>query len=124
MLEELIDLRSFQLFLHTDFKMLPTILKETQTLILHIVNSFELGYNYSKGNKLTINPTLYYQITNDDINFTVTKDTEKLCIYARNLGTEDRYGMDFNYNITATKWLRVFGNFNLFGYKMNLNLIT
>lgn len=34
-----------------------------------------------------------------------------------NLGTEDRYGMDFNYNITATKWLRVFGNFNLFGYK-------
>ena len=35
MLEELIDLDLSNLF-HTDFKMLPTILKETQTLILRM----------------------------------------------------------------------------------------
>lgn len=81
------------------------------------VNSFELGYNYSKGSKLTINPTLYYQRTNDDINMTISNVDGNFITTPANLGTEDRYGMDFNYNITATKWLRLFGNINLFGYK-------
>lgn len=87
------------------------------------VNSFELGYNYSKGSKFTLNPTLYYQRTNDDVSMTVremidadTQERYNLTTPA-NIGTEDRYGMDFNYNFTATKWLRLFGNINLFGYK-------
>ncbi|MBP7173841.1 MAG: TonB-dependent receptor [Cloacibacterium sp.] len=86
------------------------------------VNSFELGYNYSKGSKITLNPTLYYQRTNDDINMTVREMTDtqtgeryNLTMPA-NIGTEDRYGLDFNYNYNANKWLRLFGNFNLFGY--------
>ena len=55
-----------------------------------------MGYNYSKGNKLTINPTLYYQRTNDDINFTVTKDTDGNYVsMPANLGTEDRYTYGF-----------------------------
>jgi hypothetical protein len=36
MLEELTDLDLSNLFQHTDFKMLPTILKEMQTLILRM----------------------------------------------------------------------------------------
>lgn len=91
------------------------------------VNSFELGYNYTKGSKLTLNPTLYYQRTNDDINMTIQEKEEfdpvknqtykyKLTMPA-NIGTEDRYGLDFNYNFNANKWLRLFGNINLFGYR-------
>lgn len=82
------------------------------------VNSFELGYNYSKGSRITLSPTLYYQKTTDDINFTITKDNSGAFVTTpANIGTEDRYGVDFNYNITATKWLRLFGNLNVFGYK-------
>lgn len=82
------------------------------------VNSFELGYNYSKGSRITLSPTLYYQKTTDDINFTITKDSSGAFVTTpANIGTEDRYGVDFNYNITATKWLRLFGNLNVFGYK-------
>ena len=110
--------RSFQLIPAYRLQNATNYFKGNADLNPSYVNSFELGYNYSKGNKLTINPTLYYQRTNDDINFTVTKDTDGNYVsMPANLGTEDRYGMDFNYNITATKWLRVFGNFNLFGYK-------
>ena len=110
--------RSFQLIPAYRLQNATNYFKGNADLNPAYVNSFELGYNYSKGNKITINPTLYYQRTNDDINFTVLKDANGNYVSTpANLGTEDRYGMDFNYNVTATKWLRVFGNFNLFGYK-------
>lgn len=86
------------------------------------VNSFELGYNYSKGNKITLNPTLYYQTTQDNINMIVreitdTQTNERYNLTTPvNIGTEDRYGLDLNYNYNANKWLRIFGNLNLFGY--------
>lgn len=82
------------------------------------VNSFELGYNYSKGSKLSLNPTLYYQRTTDDVNFTVSEDEAGFVVsMPANIGTEDRFGMDLNYNWNATKWLRLFGNLNVFQYK-------
>lgn len=87
------------------------------------VNSFELGYNYTKGSKLTLNPTLYYQRTNDDINMTIREMTDSVnnqpynLTMPANIGSEDRYGLDFNYNYNANKWLRLFGNVNVFGYR-------
>jgi hypothetical protein len=33
-----------------------------------------------------------------------------------NLGTDDRYGLDLNFNWDATSWLKFLGNVDLFGY--------
>lgn len=90
------------------------------------VNSFELSYNYSR-KKWNISPSLYYQTTKDDISFVTTESTylapitgqnkEYILSTPYNLGTEDRYGLDLNYSINPTTWLRLFGNVNLFRYK-------
>lgn len=79
------------------------------------VDSFELGYSISK-NKLTINPTLYLRHTEDDVKMLVYADKGVFNTKPINLGTNDRYGLDLNFNWEATKWLRLMGNFDLFGY--------
>jgi hypothetical protein len=79
------------------------------------VDSFELGYSISK-NKLTINPTLYFKHTEDDVKMLVFADKGVFNTKPINLGTNDRYGLDLNFNWEATKWLRLMGNFDLFGY--------
>ena len=33
------------------------------------------------------------------------------------MGSDDRYGLDLNFNWDATKWLKFLGNVDLFGYK-------
>lgn len=110
--------RSFQLIPAVRLQNANNYFKGNADLNPSYVNSFEFGYNYSKGSKITLSPTLFYQRTTDDINFTITKDISGAFVTTpANIGTEDRYGMDFNYNITATKWLRLFGNLNAFGYR-------
>ena len=79
------------------------------------VDSFELGYSISK-NKLTINPTLYFKHTEDDVKMLVFADKGVFNTKPINLGTNDRYGLDLNFNWEANKWLRLMGNFDLFGY--------
>lgn len=81
------------------------------------VDSYEFGYSISKG-KFTINPTLYYRHTNDDVKMLVFPD-DIGAFHTRpiNLGTDDRFGLDLNFNWDATKWLKFLGNVDVFGYK-------
>jgi hypothetical protein len=34
-----------------------------------------------------------------------------------NLGSNDRYGLEINFNWDATKWLKFLGNIDFYGYK-------
>jgi outer membrane receptor protein involved in Fe transport len=81
------------------------------------VDSYEFGYSISKG-KFTINPTLYFRHTTDDVKMLVYSDLAG-AFHTKpiNLGTDDRYGLDLNFNWDATKWLKFLGNVDLFGYK-------
>ncbi|MBD3906381.1 TonB dependent receptor [Chryseobacterium sp. Ch-15] len=79
------------------------------------VDSYEFGYSISKG-KFTINPTLYYRHTNDDVKMLVYSDNGIFKTKPINLSTDDRYGLDLNFNWDATKWLKFLGNIDLFGY--------
>lgn len=80
------------------------------------VDSYEFGYSISKG-KFTINPTLYYRHSTDDVKMLVYSDDGIFKTKPINLGTDDRYGLDLNFNWDATKWLKFLGNVDLFGYK-------
>ncbi|MBT2623283.1 TonB-dependent receptor [Chryseobacterium sp. ISL-6] len=85
------------------------------------VDSYEFGYSISKKN-FTINPTLYYRHSSDDVKMLVFKtvDTNDITTFHTkpiNLGNDDRYGLDLNFNWDATKWLKFMGNVDLFGYK-------
>lgn len=83
------------------------------------VNSYELGYSIQK-KKLTINPTLYYRHTTGDTKMlTYRKNENENTIYTKpiNLGTENRYGLDFNFSYDVFNWWRLMGSLDLFGYK-------
>ena len=63
-------------------------------------NSFELGYNLTKS-KFTINPTLYYKKSEDEVNFyqySGIDENNKTVIYTMpvNAGSETNYGVDVN----------------------------
>ncbi|WP_374459562.1 TonB-dependent receptor domain-containing protein [Chryseobacterium taeanense] len=92
------------------------------------VDSYEFGYSISK-RKFTINPTLYYRHQTDDTKMLVynklAEDEDGNIITPKvieshtkpiNLGTDDRYGLDLNFNWDATSWLKFLGNVDLFGY--------
>lgn len=90
------------------------------------VNSFEFSYNYTRA-KWNISPSLYYQRKTDNIEM-VTEEmayinplnglaSTYILSTPYNLGTEDRYGLDLNYSISPTNWLRLFGNVNFYKYK-------
>lgn len=92
------------------------------------VDSFEFGYSISK-KKFTLNPTLYYRHQTDDTkmlvyNILATDDDGNVIDPKRieshtkpiNLGTDDRFGLDLNFNWDATSWLKFLGNVDLFGY--------
>lgn len=83
------------------------------------IDSFEFGYNYTKG-KWTLNPTLYYRHTTDDVKMLSYRPDERVNSISTmpiNLGNDDRYGLDFNFTADVVKWLKLMGNVNLFGYK-------
>ena len=94
------------------------------------VNSFELSYNYTRS-KWNINPTLYYKRATDAIDFLTIEGTyinpftgsasDYILSTPYNLGTENKFGLDLNYSISPTNWLRLFGNVNLFRYKNEIS---
>ncbi|MDV7695390.1 TonB-dependent receptor [Chryseobacterium soli] len=83
------------------------------------IDSFELGYNLSKS-KVTINPTLYYRKEKDNVQFAVIQDLTDPGSFTStpfNVGSEDRYGLDFNGTYDPFAWWKIMGNVDLFGYK-------
>ncbi len=83
------------------------------------INSFELGYSIQK-KKFTINPTLYYRKTEDDVKMLVYRPdarTDEFITRPINLGTDTRYGLDLNATADVTSWLKLMANLDLFGYK-------
>ncbi|MFZ4927894.1 TonB-dependent receptor domain-containing protein [Chryseobacterium sp. Mn2064] len=92
------------------------------------VDSYEIGYNFSK-KTFNINPTLYYRHTTDDVKMlvydqeattTINGVNQTLTTFHTkpiNLGTDDRIGMDLNFSWDATKWLKFLGNVDVFRYK-------
>ncbi|HBR11836.1 MAG TPA: TonB-dependent receptor [Chryseobacterium sp.] len=97
-------------------------------------DSYELGYSISK-KKFTINPTLYFKHETDDtkmlvynkaINFEyfdengIQQTGKRIEFHTKpiNLGTEDKYGLDLNFNWDATNWLKFMGNVDVFGYNI------
>ncbi|KFC21735.1 TonB-dependent receptor domain-containing protein [Chryseobacterium sp. FH1] len=87
------------------------------------VDSYEFGYSISK-NKFTINPTIYFRHETDNVNLIAYSRIENIngqpqnVIHSKpvNVGTNDRYGMEVNFNWDATKWLKFLGNVDVFGY--------
>ncbi|MCO6564620.1 MAG: TonB-dependent receptor [Apibacter sp.] len=80
-------------------------------------NSFEIGYNLQHSN-WDITPSLYYQRTQDPLQFVTTSDPlGNLNTTPTNLGHENRYGGELSYSVNPYKWWRIFGNVNLFQYK-------
>lgn len=83
------------------------------------VNSFELGYSLQKG-KITFNPTLYYRHATDDTKMLVYRNDESSNVFLTkpiNLGDDDRYGLDLNFNYDPFSWLKLMGSADIFGYK-------
>ena len=83
------------------------------------VDSFEFGYSIQK-KKFTLNPTLYYRKTNDDTKIISYQEDERTNIsYSMpiNLGTDERYGLDFNGTADINSWWKIMASINLFGYK-------
>lgn len=86
-----------------------------------IVHSYEFGYSLQK-NKLSITPTLYYKNTVDDIKMYQERTLDEnnntvITTKPINLGTEQTYGLDLNASLDITKWWKIMGNLDLFGYK-------
>lgn len=83
-------------------------------------NSFEMGYSLSS-KKLTINPTLYYKKSEDEVNFyqySGTNSDGSTVIFTMpvNAGSEQQYGLDLNATYDPVKWFRAMGSLDLFGY--------
>ncbi len=82
------------------------------------INSFELGYAYQK-RKFTINPTLYYRQTEDEIRMIVLKDGPGSTTFITrpfNVGKEYQYGLDVNTNADLLPWWKIMGSIDLYGY--------
>ncbi len=79
-------------------------------------DSFELGTLF-KWEKFTLNPSVYYQYTNNLFDITVTRNANDYLVEKSiNLGTENRYGLEFNTTYTPYKWWFLSSDFNFFNF--------
>lgn len=83
------------------------------------IDSFELGYAIQK-KKFTINPTLYYRKTTDDVKFVLLSQaigSDVLVTSPYNVGNETSYGLDLNLTADLFPWYKIMASADLFGYK-------
>lgn len=86
------------------------------------IDSYEFGYNYTKG-KWMLNPTLYYKNEYDDVKMAVSYSYDNLSnqfVFTTqpfNIGNDQRYGLDFNFNYDPFSWLKLMGEADVFKYK-------
>ncbi len=82
------------------------------------IDSFELGYAIQK-RKFTINPTIYYRSTSDDVKFVLLRDLSDpnvLITTPYNVGQEKQYGLDLNLTADLFSWYKIMASVDLFGY--------
>ncbi|QGK73813.1 TonB-dependent receptor [Flavobacterium sp. SLB02] len=81
------------------------------------INSFELTV-LTKSGKFSLNPSVYYQHTNNFFEYIVERTSENYFINTPvNLGTENRYGAEVSATYNPTKWLRLSLDFNYYAFK-------
>lgn len=84
-------------------------------------NSFDLGY-LKRWEKLTLNSSLYYQHTINNIEMAQKEEIRDLNGVATlviittpiNLSSQDRYGFEFTANYNPLKWWKITNSFNFF----------
>lgn len=114
--------RSFFLVPFFSYSDNQNIFKGNPNLDPSYVDSFEFGYNYTKG-KWMLNPTLYYRNTHDDVKMAVSygyDNFENQFVFTTqpfNIGGNQQYGLDFNFNYDPFTWLKLMGEADVFRYK-------
>lgn len=79
-------------------------------------DSYELGTLY-KWEKFTLNPSVYYQYTNNLFDITVTRNANDYLVEKSiNLGTENRHGIEINGTYNPYKWWFLSSDFNFFKF--------
>jgi outer membrane receptor protein involved in Fe transport len=87
-------------------------------------NSFDLGY-LNKWDKLTLNSSIYYQhsinditrVNNQETRLVNGKETNILVRQPINLASEDRAGFEFTANYNASSKVRFSGSFNFYQFE-------
>lgn len=80
-------------------------------------NSFELGYSVSK-RKYTINPTLYYKKSEDEMyRFQFVDENNAINTIPYNIGSNTNYGLDINGTYDPFSWWKLMFSTNFYGYK-------
>ncbi len=82
-----------------------------------LTNSLEFGYLTRIG-KLRINPSVYFQNTDDPFQFFTERNNEDVLITKPiNIDSEDRLGFELSANYQPVKWLQLSGEFNYFSFE-------
>lgn len=80
------------------------------------IDSYELGTLF-KWEKFTVNPSVYYQYTTNLFDISVTRNSDDYLIEKPiNLGTENRYGFEFNLTYNPYKWWFLSSDFNFYKF--------
>lgn len=84
-------------------------------------SAFDVGY-LKRWDKLTLNSSVYYQNSTNNIEYVQTEETREIngeptlviVTMPINLGSQERYGFEFTTNYTPFNWWRLSGSFNFF----------
>lgn len=82
-----------------------------------LTNSLELGFLTRIG-KLRINPSVYYQNTDDPFQFITERNAEDILVTKPiNIDTENRVGLELSLSYRPLKWLQLSGELNYFTFE-------
>lgn len=82
-----------------------------------LTNSFELGFLTRLG-KLRINPSIYFQNTDDPFQFITERNAEDVLVTKPiNIDSENRIGVEVSMSYNPFKWIQLSGEFNYFGFE-------
>ncbi len=82
-----------------------------------LTNSLEVGFLTRIG-KLRINPSIYYQNTDDPFQFITERNADDILVTKPiNIDTENRIGFELSLNYRPLKWMQLSGELNYFGFE-------
>lgn len=83
-----------------------------------LTDAIDLGFLKRWGNKLTLSSSMYFNHTEDAVQFVryveEINSIDVLVTSPVNLGVRERFGFDFTLNYSPYKWWRLNGSFNFF----------